>query len=120
MESNIDFGAPTARKRIRPLQMTALIDILFLLLIFFMLSTTFADLESMELSLPGEGKVVSASPNTAYIYVADIGKFYLGSQSLDEDRLFDELRRRFTAKPETKVVLYSSPAISVQTLVSAM
>ncbi len=119
MESKISFAA-TPRKKIRSIQMTALIDVTFLLLIFFMLSTTFADLESMELSLPGEAKAAVSSANTMQIYITDVGKFYLAGQVFDEDQLFDELQRRFATRADTKVMLYSAPQISVQTLVSAM
>ncbi|WP_240722640.1 biopolymer transporter ExbD [Poseidonocella sp. HB161398] len=41
--------------RRRPLSMTSLIDVIFLLLLFFMLSSTFARFGEIELSTGGEG-----------------------------------------------------------------
>ncbi|MEP5730423.1 MAG: biopolymer transporter ExbD [Sulfitobacter sp.] len=51
---------PKARARRRKLSMTSLIDVIFLLLLFFMLTSTFSKFSEVELSADGSGAVVSS------------------------------------------------------------
>ena len=75
------------------LSMTPLIDIVFLLLIFFLVSTRFADEDSeLDVQLPtaSEAQPMTATPRELFINIDQDGKFYLGNQQLD----VAELRRR--------------------------
>jgi biopolymer transport protein ExbD len=52
-----------ARRRRRKLSMTSLIDVIFLLLLFFMLTSTFSKFSEVELSAAGSGAILpSDSP----------------------------------------------------------
>ena len=53
----MDFERTSRRKLNLPL--TPLIDVVFILIIFFMLTTSFMRIESLELLLPSAGKVKS-------------------------------------------------------------
>lgn len=53
--------------RRRKLSLTSLIDVIFLLLLFFMLSSTFAQFSEVELATAGQGR--AASSDTPSIFV---------------------------------------------------
>jgi biopolymer transport protein ExbD len=55
----IDFAAPRKRR----LSLTSLIDVIFLLLLFFMLSSTFTRFAQVELAAPGGGGAGASRPD---------------------------------------------------------
>ncbi len=55
----IDFAAPRRRR----LSLTSLIDVIFLLLLFFMLSSTFTRFAQVELAAPGGGGAGASRPD---------------------------------------------------------
>ncbi|HSH47991.1 MAG TPA: biopolymer transporter ExbD [Halomonas sp.] len=73
---------PRARREPAEVNLTPLIDIVFLLLIFFMVSTTFETRKALELELPRteSGAAAEASPVT--VAVTASGKYRLGERAL--------------------------------------
>lgn len=73
-----------ARRRRDPVEvnLTPLIDVVFLLLIFFMVSTTFETRQALELTLPESvtGVDLEASPVT--LVVTEQGRYRLGKREL--------------------------------------
>ncbi|CUA95828.1 biopolymer transporter ExbD [Pannonibacter indicus] len=60
------------QRRRRPLSMTSLIDVIFLLLLFFMLSTTFTRFAGVDLGKPGQaGGGASGTPGILVFVEAD-------------------------------------------------
>lgn len=107
----------------KPKQMglTSLIDVVFLLLIFFMLSTSFVKTESMELSFPNQGKVVEAKDKEPVrIFIYSDARVFLGEKELELDDLKAELRLALFKNPERPVLIFSGKEVSVQKLVSIM
>lgn len=59
------FLAQYTRKQVKAPQLTSLIDVLFLLIVFFMLSTEYGNFTSVSLHTPGgDVRTVSAAENT--------------------------------------------------------
>lgn len=56
-----------ARKRRRRLQMTSLIDVIFLLLLFFMLTSTFSKFAEVPLSAAGSGAVAAGDAKPLFL-----------------------------------------------------
>ena len=70
------------------ISLTSLIDVVFLLLIFFMVSTTFERQAMLKVDLP-EAKNVSAlenQPNTFELVIDQNGQFYLNDRQLIDGR----------------------------------
>lgn len=109
-------------RRARSIPMTALTDILFNLLIFFMLSTNFIHTESMELSIPPTVNVgvPKDSSNVIRVYLADTGAAYLGKEQLSTYNLRKELRRTLATDPTRGVVVLTAGGVTVQQLVNIM
>lgn len=117
--SILDFHRGT--RRTRQILLTPLIDVVYLLLLFFMISTTFVKAESIELTLPAkDGAAKEKPPDSLHIYINDGGELFLDKQKLNEESLRDRLIDVFGNVPNQRVVLASAQQISVQKLVGIM
>lgn len=77
------------RRRRDPVEvnLTPLIDVVFLLLIFFMVSTTFETRQALELTLPEAVSGVAAEPSPVTLVVTAEGAYRLGGHELDSASL---------------------------------
>ena len=73
--------------RRRRVALTSLIDVIFLLLLFFMLSSTFSKFGEIKLDLVGRGITAktAASPNLIFVRLTDLGVTLNGSKISKED-----------------------------------
>ena len=68
--------------------LTPLIDVVFLLLIFFMVSTTFDKESAISIELPeASGKPVQSAPKTIEIEIDAKGKYYINQQEVINTQL---------------------------------
>lgn len=104
----------------RPISLTSLIDVVFLLLFFFMLSSSFVRTESMELSFPASGEVTSTAADAIRIFIVDDEKLFLGNQEMSVTDLKAQLRLILFENPERNILLMTGEKTSVQRLVALM
>jgi len=108
-------------RKARQVPLTPLIDVVFLLLVFFMLSSTFVRTESLELMLPqAAGGGAADEGRLLQVYVASDGSMYLGRKSVNEQSLVKNLANALQKYPEAGVLLLSGPRVSVQQMVRVM
>ena len=109
-------------RRTRPIPLTPLIDVVFLLIIFFMLSTTFIRIEAMELGLPGKGDGKSAAAGKAplLIDIAGNGGVYWQRELVLPTTLRTKLEEELGRDANRKVLVRSGKDITVQKLVSVL
>jgi biopolymer transport protein ExbD len=68
--------------------MTPMVDVVFLLLIFFMISTTFIETPGLSIKLPeSTSKVAEKEPEEIKIYLSKKGEIFLGETQLNADAL---------------------------------
>ena len=113
----MDFERTSRRKLNLPL--TPLIDVVFILIIFFMLTTSFMRIESLELLLPSAGKVKSDKEVT-HIFIRADGEIMLGQRLVEPDELSDSLDRIFSKDAASPVMLLSADGVTMQQLVAVM
>jgi len=82
------------RKRITSFSAVSLTDIVFLLLIFFLLSSTFVVQPGIKVDLPTTRTSEPESHDRVVVTVTAEGELYLGMKQVSGDRLEDELRAR--------------------------
>ncbi len=117
----MDFGE---QERAKPqLSIAPLIDVVFLLLVFFMLAGSFIRQTALDLAmgqrpLPAEATATTAGP--LLIRVAGDGSITLNGLVLSLDALGSELLGRAEGDAERKVTLRAADAVAVQSLVSVM
>lgn len=116
---------PKRRVRVR-IDMTPMVDVAFLLLIFFMVTTVFRKPQAMEVNLPPEGaKVQVPESNVMTLYVRADKKFYyaMGGGGIAEAGkkdligLFKEYERR---NPEVIILAKVDRGASYATMVDVM
>lgn len=97
--------------------MTPLIDIVFILLLFFILQTSFSEFRQLTLPLPQKASDGSAeAPQLLRIELAADGRLWIDGATLAAAELGAFLDRR-RPPSTTPVVLAAAPAVSVQMLV---
>lgn len=106
----------------RHIDLTALVDIVFHLMVFFMLTTSFAVVQSMELTLPSEAKTTPATTQMKLmrILIAQGGAVTVDERPMTVDGLQMLLAERIGNDPDTNVVIYTAQGVSVQQLVSVL
>ena len=102
-EAKLSLLATRMRERKPPtLSMAPMIDCVFLLLIFFMVSTTFAPMPGLRVQLPPPGKPSTDKPKGLIVRIANPDPGQLeGTMVLNEDVVqFDEMFNRFINAPD--------------------
>ncbi len=93
------------REEVR-VDLTSMIDVVFLLLIFFMISTTFVETPGLSIKLPeSSAQRAAEEPRELRIYVSSKGEIYLKDQKIDVERLRKELRSNRDRSAETTFLL---------------
>lgn len=105
------------------INLTPLIDVVFLLLIFFMVSTTFDTTSQLKIRLPEASQnKIAEKPRELNILIDAKGRFFLNSRELSSrksDALMAALQRVLQGA-DRPVVIQSDAESPVQSLVTAM
>ena len=110
----MNFDEPRPPRRI---SLTPMIDVVFLLLVFFMLASRFGS--DMQISLNAAGGDAAAYSGPPRLVRIEETGLRLNGVALPEDALIEELGR-LTETPEDVIVLRSDEAVTLQRLVAVM
>ena len=114
----MDFsGRPRTKQE---LNVAPLIDVVFLLLIFFMLASTFLKPEAIDLMLEGGSTGGKAAEEMLNIEVVVDGTIRLNGLRLSMPQLETELASRIQGDQTRPVTIKAAAEVPVQTLVSIM
>lgn len=105
------------------INLTPLIDVVFLLLIFFMVSTTFDTTSQLKIRLPEASRSqVAQPPQKVNLLIDAKGNFYVNSRELTSRKSATLKAALERSMPEGKlpIVIQSDAASPVQSLVTAM
>lgn len=95
---------PRARKP--SINITPLIDVMFLLLIFFMVSSTFRDYLGIDVDLPSAANAASQDADVHRIVVDRDGRYFLGTETpKSEAELKSALQELINANEEATFIL---------------
>ncbi len=90
------------------LNLAPMIDVVFLLLIFFMVATTFATMEErVDLDLPQaeSGTQSAESPDELVLDVTEAGQVFVEGRAMSDDELADLMQRTARRNPSTPVTV---------------
>ena len=99
---------PEGEESVDLINLTPLLDIVFNLIIFFMVTTQFQEDErDLKIKLPESENAESAqqTPRTLLVNVRQDGRFSVGDKVLDRDELKRALARAKTDDPQQKVLM---------------
>ncbi len=111
---------PHKRKRSVTINVTSLLDVMFNLLLFFMVSTTFVSTPAIKLELPKakHGEVVGE--RAIVIYVDENGAIYLNDEPVDVSLLGAALKQKFEGSTDRGVVLKADSRVTHGVVVEVM
>jgi biopolymer transport protein ExbD len=115
-------GAFNARRpRRRPfINITSLIDVMFLLLIFFMVSSTFRHQHGIDVALPAAATSEQQDLEATELVVLADGTYRFGDETLRPRVLADALRRHVAEQPDRRVVLRADEGADWGAVVAAI
>jgi len=113
-------------KKKQPLEvsLTPMIDVVFLLLIFFMVTTTFSKETSIKIQLPqAEGQEVKASKKELTLTIDKSGQFFINDRALQDKSLATlskELTIAFDSNKQMPLVINADANAPVQAAISVL
>lgn len=94
-------------------------DVVFNLLIFFMLTSTLVHPTALKLLLPKGSTQTSAKPQTTISITAD-QKYYLEQQPVTLETMEALLKEKLGANPETYISLHADKNVPFETVVAVL
>jgi biopolymer transport protein ExbD len=106
------------------INLTPLIDVVFLLLIFFMVTTTFTKESRLLIELPeADGEVVESSPGSLELVISKDGSYAVNGQNLinrDIRTIMAALKDASQGNADTPLVITADAQATHQAVISAM
>ena len=96
---------PAKKSRGLVINITSLIDVMFLLLIFFMVTSTFKNQPAINLVLPRSATASETVDTPAILYLTAAGEVYLNDSLVAEDEIESVLLQLREATEEDRMVL---------------
>jgi biopolymer transport protein ExbD len=100
--------------------LTGLIDIVFLLLIYFLLTTNFMVDEGIKIKLPQARASAPQTEEVITVYVDTEGRVYLGTREVSYASLFDLLKEKIGNDNNRLVVVRADRAVILNKAVKVM
>jgi biopolymer transport protein ExbD len=109
------------RKRKRPvINISSLIDVMFILLLFFMVSTTFAEHPGIELELPTAGSAEPSKLEPLTLTIDKEGRMFLNDAPIKEMELQEKLKAVAAEKSDTTLILKADKGVPYGYVIRAM
>ncbi len=105
------------KEEISDVDMSPLIDMVFILLIFFMVSSTFTKDMKLDLNRPGASSASRASSKVIRVYIDNQAEVYIDNQSLKLWAVQGKLRELLRTSTEKSVLVISDDSIAVEKLI---
>ncbi|MFT4538316.1 MAG: biopolymer transport protein ExbD [Planctomycetota bacterium] len=105
------------------MNLAPMIDVVFLLLIFFMVATTFVDQEkemSVDLPLAESGEAATPAPEEVVLNLMADGSIVMNGVAVETDDLRGHLERLARGNPETPVTIRGDKKVFHEHVVSLM
>lgn len=107
----------TRNKRSIAFSMASMSDLVFLLLIFFMLTSTLVAPNAIKLLLP-ESSSKTMAKQTITVYINENFQYFLEERQVDEQVLEQELIKILLPEAEATIVLRADQTVPIQKIVS--
>ncbi|RMD60628.1 MAG: biopolymer transporter ExbD [Alphaproteobacteria bacterium] len=109
-----------ARAKRRPsISLTPLIDVVFILLVFFMLVSTFLDWRSIELNVPTRTAAGASMKGALLVEVRPDG-VRLSGETVSLDTLASRVGERVAARPDQRVLIKPAAGVALQETVRVL
>lgn len=99
--------------------MASMSDLVFLLLIFFMITSTLIAPNAIKLLLPSSDSKTMAK-QTVTVYINDQENYYVEEQQVAEENLQSQIGQKLAGQTEGTVVLRADKTVPVQDIVNVI
>ena len=99
--------------------MSSMTDIVFLLLIFFMLTSTLVSPNALKLLLPNS-KAKTLEKQTISISITKDIQFYINEKSIIENTIEQELKLLINKEKEPAIILHTDKSVAIEHVVKVM
>lgn len=99
--------------------MSSMTDIVFLLLIFFMLTSTLVSPNALKLLLPNS-KARTLEKQTISVSITPEIDYYIGDKQVAIEQLEDELKLELAGQEEPAIVLHADKTVDIEYAVKVM
>jgi len=111
----------TTRKRRKVIiNITSLIDVMFMLLVFLMISSTFLDQPGIKLELPKADSSVVVEQKDYVLFVDKAGKMYLNDKDIALDNLEAKIKDALPKMKDSALILKADQDVSHGAVVRIM
>lgn len=107
------------RRRRALISLTPLIDVVFILLVFFMLASSFLDWRAIELDAPGRAAAGASLEGALLVEVRSNG-LRLSGETVSLDALEARVRERVAAQPDQRVIVKPAAGVALQEAVDVL
>ena len=111
--------ANSPRRRRALISLTPLIDVVFILLVFFMLASSFLDWRAIDLSASG-GAAVGMSMEGALLVEIRPEGLRLSGETVSLETLGFRIAERVSEQPDQRVLIQPEPGVSLQRTVQVL
>ncbi|MBD98364.1 MAG: biopolymer transporter ExbD [Verrucomicrobia bacterium] len=109
-----------SRNKVSPnFNMSSMTDIVFLLLIFFMLTSTLVSPNALKLLLPSSSSKTLA-PQTVSVSISAELLYYVEDQAVNFNALESILLQRMSGNPENSIILHVDKTVAIEEVVKVM
>jgi biopolymer transport protein ExbD len=102
------------------LNMTPMIDIVFLLLIFFLLTTNFITQEGINVNLPHAGSTSPQTQEEITIYITREGRVFIKNEEVNEAQLYKRLKFLIGDDPGKPVTIRADKDVVLNRVVKVL
>jgi biopolymer transport protein ExbD len=108
----------TKKKRNIEINVAPLIDVVFLLLIFFMLASEFTDFKTIDMISPNQSKVDQPESNLPLIVnLSEKGVITIDTKEVSFNKLAQTIKDKLNNKKETKIIISTPNETKVKILI---
>jgi biopolymer transport protein ExbD len=104
----------------RLISLTPLIDVVFILLVFFMLASSFLDWRSIDLTVTSGAGVTTSAQHAIVISLESDGSVAVGSRPVERQSLRSVLTAMLAGNGGQRVVILSNPGVPLQRAVDTL
>ena len=109
-----------SRNKVTPnFNMSSMTDIVFLLLIFFMLTSTLVSPNALKLLLPSS-KAKTLEKQTISISITKDIQFYINESPVSENTIEQELKLIINNEQEPAIILHTDKSVAIEHVVKVM
>lgn len=112
-------GIDARRRAPARISLTPLIDVVFILLVFFMLASSFLDERALKVDAPAAAAAGSSMEGALLVELRGDG-LRLAGQPLTADQLMSRLAEHAARNPDQRVLIRPAPGVSLQRAVALL